>query len=147
MIVKGATMKRLILLCLLFLAAPSAFAWELVIYSPDQPGWLEKLDPEKLPAHVSKTEYDARKRPGDIIGVFPDGTFTGPNAKGLNRKIYRVVTVSNLVDEATAKAWASKDDNGKPTKAVDAPTTEERANVEMTAIKAVTVDKVKESAK
>ena len=139
-------MKRLILLCLL-LAAPSAFAWELVIYSPDNPGWLEKLDPANLPKHVSKTEYDSRKRPGDIIAVFPDGTFTGPNAKGLNRKIYRVVTVSNLIDEKTAMSWADKDDNGKPTKAIDAPTVEERANAAMTAIKAVAVDKVKESAK
>lgn len=142
-----STTTRLIIFLFLLLVAPSAFAWELVIYSPDQPGWLEKLDPANLPKHVSKAEYDSRKRPGDIIGVYPDGTFTGPNAKGLNRKIYRVVTVSNLIDEETAMSWMAKDGMGKPTKAVDAPTTEERANTEMTAIKAVTADKVKESAK
>lgn len=93
---------RYFLILIILILCVSINGAEFLIY--DTVHWMHKLTLEEMEAYREKYEgWDEKAAgqyiKGDVIEVRPDGFWTGPKARGFNKKTFRVLSVPGLQEK------------------------------------------------
>ena len=74
---------------------------EFLIYNKTH--WMDKLSQAEWDMFIQQNpnwqeKYSSRYQRGDFVEARPDGFFTGPRARGFNKKVFRLLVVKGLKD-------------------------------------------------